>query len=58
MKKIEWNSEALHIEFDVSTRKWYFKYHPKSFEPLEFERAYSEEYGLEKFQNIIKYLNW
>jgi len=57
-KKIELNSEALHIEFAISTRKWHFKYHPKPFEPVEFERTYSEEQGLEKFQNIIKYLNW
>jgi len=57
-EKIEWNSEALHIEFEISARKWFFKYHPKPFEPLEIEKTYSEEQGLEKFQNIIKYLNW
>lgn len=56
--KIEWNNEALHIEFDINVRKWYFKYYPKPFEPVEFERIYNEEQGLEKFQNIIKYLNW
>ena len=57
-EEIEWNSEAIHIEFDISSRKWYFKYHPKPNEPIEFERTYKEEQGLSKFQSIIKYLNW
>ncbi|HMS66829.1 MAG TPA: hypothetical protein PKD18_01775 [Saprospiraceae bacterium] len=55
---IESNNEALHIEFDIHVKKWSFKYYPKPFEPIEFERTYTEEQGLEKFQNIIKYLNW
>jgi len=57
-EKIEWNSEAIHIEFDISSRKWHFKYQPKPNEPIEFERKYNEEQGLNKFQNIINYLNW
>ncbi len=57
-EKVEWNSEAVHIEFDISARKWFFKYHSKPFEPIEFERKYSEDKGLEKFQNLIKYLDW
>lgn len=57
-EKIEWNKEALHIEFDIETRKWFFKYHPKPYAPIEFERTYSEKQGVEKFQNIIDMLKW
>lgn len=57
-ERIEWNSEALHVEFDISTRKWPSTYHPKPLEPIEFEKAYSETKGIEKFKNIIEYSNW
>lgn len=51
---MEWNREALHIEFDGQTEKWLFKYHPKPNEPVEFERQYSAHKGIEKFDNFIK----
>ena len=55
---IEWNSEALHIEYDLASEQWFFKYHPKPFEPVEFERKYPKDLGMVKFNNIINYLNW
>ncbi len=55
---IEWNSEALHIEYNLTNEKWFFKYHPKPFEPVEFERKYDKDLGILKFENIINYLNW
>ena len=55
---MEWNREALHIEFDVQGQKWLFKYYPKPNEPAEFERQYSAEKGIEKFDNFIKIINW
>ena len=32
---IEWNSEALHIEYDLSTEQWFFRYYPKPFKPVD-----------------------
>lgn len=55
---IEWNREALHIEFDAEAQKWFFKYHPKPNEPVEFERHYSSKKGIEKFDNLIGMLKW
>jgi hypothetical protein len=55
---MEWNREALHIKFDGQTQEWFFKYHPKPNEPVEFERHYSEDKGVEKFDNFIKMLKW
>jgi hypothetical protein len=55
---MEWNREALHIEFDVEGQKWWFKYYPKPNEPVEFERQCSADKGIEKFDNFIKMINW
>jgi hypothetical protein len=55
---MEWNREALHIEFDGQTQKWFFKYYPKPKEAVEFERQYSADKGIEKFDNFIKMLKW
>jgi len=55
---MEWNREALHIEFDGPTQKWFFKYYPKPQEPVEFERKYPAAKGIEKFENFIKMLKW
>ena len=56
--EIDWNREALHIEFDSETRKWLFKYRSKPFEPIDFERTYDEELGIEKFDQLIKNIKW
>ena len=55
---MEWNREAIHIAFDGQSQKWFFKYHPKPNEPLEFERQYPADKGIEKFDNLIKILKW
>lgn len=57
-KPIEWNREALHIEFDVLDNKWHFKYYSKPKEPVEFERNYAPEKGIEKFDAFIKLIKW
>jgi len=57
-EKIEYNSEALHIEFDIDNSKWNFNFHSKPFEPIEFQRTYNVELGIDKFDQIVKYLNW
>ena len=56
--EIEWNKEALHIEFDTETRKWFFEYRSKPNEPVEFERSYNESLGIEKLEQFINYINW
>ncbi len=55
---MEWNREALHIEFDAQSQKWFFKYYPKPNEPGEFERQYIGDKGLEKFDNFISMMKW
>jgi len=57
-EQIEWNREALHIEFDLETRNRFFKYWSKPFAESEFERKYSEELGIEKFDQFINYIKW
>ncbi|MBL7869465.1 MAG: hypothetical protein JNM71_15725 [Flavobacterium lindanitolerans] len=55
---LEWNREALHIEFDFKGQKWVFKYYPKPNEPVEFERQYPADKGIENFDNFIKMVKW
>ena len=56
--EIEWNKEVLHISFDAEQKKWEFKYWPLPNKPFEFERNYNEEFGIEKFDQFIKYIKW
>ena len=55
---IEWNREALHIEFDKQNQNWYFKYYPKPNEKVEFERKYELKMGIEKFEKFIEMMKW
>jgi hypothetical protein len=55
---MEWNREALHIEFDGQTQKWLFRYYPTPNRPVEFERQYAADKGIEKFDNFIKMMKW
>jgi len=55
---IEWERETLHIEFDRSSQKWHFKYYPKPFEKVEFERTYPADKGIEKLDAFIKLMRW
>lgn len=57
-EEIEWNKEALHVEFDIEKRKWFFQYRAKPFRPIEFDRIYREEIGIEKFDSFIKGIKW
>lgn len=57
-EKIEWNREALHIEFDTDTRKWFFIYHSHPFEPTSYKRNYEEKEGIKEFDNFIKKIKW
>jgi len=56
--EIEWDREALHIEFDIGTKKWFFKYRSKPNQPIAFDRIYNEDLGIEKFEQFIKYIKW
>lgn len=55
---IEWNREALHIEFDRHNQRWDFKYTSRPNEKPEFERQYSAELGIEKFDKFISMIKW
>src|SRR4051812_5363103 len=50
---IEWDREALHIEFDRDNRRWDFKYISRPNEKPEFERQYNADLGLEKFDRFV-----
>ena len=56
--EIEWNREALHIEFDTETRKWFFTYQSKPSEPIKFKKIYNEELGITKFNQFINLIKW
>jgi hypothetical protein len=55
---MEWNREALHIEYDGTERLWSFKFLAKPNAPVEFERTYGTEEGMIKFDNFVKMLKW
>jgi hypothetical protein len=55
---VEWNREALHIEFDRHSQRWDFKYISRPNEKPEFERQYSAELGLEKFDKFVLMIKW
>src|SRR5690606_20544935 len=50
---IEWNREALHIEFDRHNQQWDFKCISRPNEKPEFERRYNADLGLEKFDKFV-----
>jgi hypothetical protein len=55
---IERDREALHIKFENQSQKWSFKYYPRPNDPVEFERTYIADEGMEKFDNFIKTIKW
>ncbi|MDP5082556.1 MAG: hypothetical protein NWP87_07875 [Winogradskyella sp.] len=55
---IDYRKEALHITFDLWSRKWRFEYIAMPFQEPEFIRTYDEEKGIEKFDNFIKMIKW
>lgn len=56
--RIERDSEALFVDFDMHSRKWFFHYNPKPFAPKEFEKQYPEELGIGKFDLFIQLMRW
>jgi len=57
-EKIEPLGEALHIEFNLNTRKWSFKYYPRPDRELELDKIYDEQVGIEKFDRFIEKRKW
>jgi hypothetical protein len=55
---IEWDREALHIEFDRHNDNWIFKYYSRPNEKPEFERKYKADLGIEKFDNFVSMIKW
>ena len=55
---IEWNREALHIEFDTRNQRWDFKHISRPNEKPEFERQYQAELGIDKFDKFISMIKW
>jgi hypothetical protein len=55
---IEWDREALHIEFDRQNQRWDFKYISRPNEKPEFERQYDAELGLGKFDKFVSTMKW
>ena len=55
---IEWDREALHIEFDRLSQRWDFKYISRPNDKPEFERKYNAELGLEKFDKFVSMIKW
>jgi hypothetical protein len=55
---IEWDREALHIEFDRHNNNWIFKYYSRPNEKPEFERKYNADLGIEKFDNFVSMIKW
>jgi hypothetical protein len=55
---LEWDREALHIEFDRQNQCWNFKYLSRPNEKPEFERQYNAEFGLDKFDKFVSMIKW
>lgn len=55
---IDYRQEALHITFDLWSRKWHFEYVAAPFRESEFVRTYDEEKGIEKFDQFVNLIRW
>lgn len=55
---MEWNREALHVEFDDRRQTFNFSYYSMPDVPVEFERQYPAEEGINKFDMFIKLMKW
>jgi len=54
----ESHRESLFIQFNQHTRQWHFEYYSKPYDPVEMERYYPEEQGIDKFCQFIEWLKW
>ena len=55
---LDYRKEALNITFNTHTSEWHFEYFAMPFQDPEFIRTYSEDKGIEKFDNFIKKIGW
>ena len=55
---LDYRKEALHINFNLLTRKWHFEYFALPFQDPEFVRDYKEVDGIAKFDKFIKMIGW
>lgn len=55
---LEWDRETLHVTFDAKNQQWKFVYYSLPFQAPEFVRLYSEDKGIEKFDNFMAMINW
>jgi hypothetical protein len=55
---IDPRKDALHISFDLVADKWHFAYYAKPYIDSEFERTYSSEKGIEKFDSFLDMIRW
>ena len=57
-EELDYRKESLHITFNVDKEEWNLRYFALPFQEPEFERIYSADKGIEKFDNFIKMINW
>lgn len=57
-EKIDVSKETLAITYKGNKEKWVFVYQSVPFEKKPFYREYTKELGIEKFDQIIKWLRW
>jgi hypothetical protein len=55
---MEPHRETLHLKFDSQLQQWFYKYYPKPGEPVEWERQYPADKGIEKFESFIRMIRW
>ena len=55
---LDYRKEALHIKFNLHTKKWHFEYIALPFQDPEFVRDYNEEDGIAKFDKFIRMISW
>jgi len=56
--QIDYRKEALHITFNLFSKKWNFEYIAMPFQKPEFVRSYNEQDGIKKFDKFIDIINW
>lgn len=56
--KIDWRSEALHVEFNTNNQEFHFAYHPKPYVSTEFNQICAEDVGIRKFMKFLDLMKW
>ncbi len=52
------DKDALHITFELKTKKYKFAYFASPYQAPEFVRTYDSEQIIGKFDNFIKMVSW